>query len=98
MAAVSKSQSEGFAVATDSTDIHPVLTAPIPRGSRAFSIEQFCQRYGVGRTKAYEEIKLGRLKARKIGRRTVILEDDAKVWLRRLPRMKSADADGKAVP
>lgn len=76
-------------MATDPTDIHAALTTPIPRGPRAFSIEQFCRRYGVGRTKAYEELKLGRLHARKIGRRTVIPEDDAEAWLRRLPRMKS---------
>jgi excisionase family DNA binding protein len=48
---------------------------------------QFCRRYGVGRTKAYEEIKRGRLRARKIGRRTVIAVDDAEAWLQRLPRM-----------
>jgi excisionase family DNA binding protein len=81
---------ERFAVATDPTDIHAALTTPIPWAPRAFSIEEFCRRYGVGRTKAYEEIKLGRLQARKIGRRTVILEDDAEAWLRRLPRMKSS--------
>jgi excisionase family DNA binding protein len=76
-------------VATDPNDIPSALTTPILRAQRAFSIEQFCKRYGVGRTKAYEELKLGRLQARKIGRHTIIPEDDAEAWLRRLPRMKS---------
>jgi excisionase family DNA binding protein len=56
---------------------------------RAFSIEEFCRRFGVGRTKVYEELRRGRLRARKIGRRTIITEDDAEGWLRRLPLMKT---------
>jgi hypothetical protein len=52
---------------------------------RAMSIEGFCANYGVGRTTAYEEIKAERLRARKCGKRTVITEDDAEDWLRRLP-------------
>jgi excisionase family DNA binding protein len=52
---------------------------------RAMSIAEFCQRYGPGRTKTYEELKSGRLRARKIGKRTIITEDDAEDWLQRLP-------------
>jgi excisionase family DNA binding protein len=52
---------------------------------RAMSIAEFCERYGPGRTKTYEELKSGRLRARKIGKRTVITEDDAEDWLQRLP-------------
>ncbi len=52
---------------------------------RAFSIQEFSKVYGPGRTKVYEELKSGRLRGRKVGRRTVITEDDAEDWLRRLP-------------
>jgi hypothetical protein len=52
---------------------------------RAMSITQFSENYGIGRTKAYEELKSGRLRGRKIGKRTIITEDDAEEWLRRLP-------------
>jgi excisionase family DNA binding protein len=52
---------------------------------RAMSIAQFSERYGPGRTTIYEEIKLGRLRARKCGKRTLITEDDAEDWLRSLP-------------
>jgi hypothetical protein len=31
----------------------------------AMSVQAFCERYDIGRTKAYEEINAGRLKARK---------------------------------
>lgn len=88
----------GFVVATHPTDIHDALTTPTLRAQRAFSMKQFCRRYSIGRTKAYEEIKRRRLHARKIGRRTVILEDDAEAWSQRLPRMKSTHGAGEAMP
>jgi hypothetical protein len=37
---------------------------------RALSVAQFSEDYGVGRTKIYEELKSGRLRGRKIGKRT----------------------------
>jgi hypothetical protein len=56
---------------------------------RARSIDQFCQCFGVGRTKAYEQIGLGRLRARKLGKRTIITDDDAEEWLRNLPQVET---------
>ena len=44
---------------------------------------------GVGRSTVYEELASGRLKARKLGRRTIILEADLRDWLAALPAMKS---------
>jgi hypothetical protein len=55
---------------------------------RAMSIRAFCETYNLGRTSTYAEIKSGRLKARKAGRRTVIAIDDAEQWLSGLPAMK----------
>jgi hypothetical protein len=57
---------------------------------RAMSIDGFCKGYGIGRTKAYEEINAGRLRARKAGRRTIITADDAEDWLNRLPALQEA--------
>jgi predicted DNA-binding transcriptional regulator AlpA len=57
---------------------------------RAFSIPEFCSRYGVGRSTAYNEIKAGRLKIRKCGRRTIITDEDGEEWLRSLPRARTA--------
>jgi hypothetical protein len=54
---------------------------------RAQSIDQFCRCYGVGRTMVYAQIKMGQLRARKIGKRTIITHDDAEDWLRNLPRV-----------
>jgi hypothetical protein len=53
-------------------------------------IADFCQRYGLGRTKTYEELKSGRLRGRKIGKRTIITEDDAEEWLLSLPAIEVA--------
>ena len=52
---------------------------------RAFSIEEFCRRYGVGRTTAYAEMKAGRLRRRKVGKRSIIAEEDAEAWFHALP-------------
>ena len=56
---------------------------------RAMSIDEFCQRYSIGRTTTYEEIKQGRLRALKVGKRTLIAEDSAEDWLRRLPAIEA---------
>lgn len=48
---------------------------------RAFTIKEACQISSIGRTRLYGEIKAGNLRARKCGRRTVILAEDLKSWL-----------------
>jgi excisionase family DNA binding protein len=47
---------------------------------------------GLGRTTVYEEINAGRLLARKIGRRTLILREDREAWLKSLPAIEPAEA------
>jgi hypothetical protein len=56
---------------------------------RAMSLNQFCERYNIGRTKVYEQIKQRRLKARKCGARTIIAEDDAEEWFNSLPQVEN---------
>jgi excisionase family DNA binding protein len=58
---------------------------------RAFSIREFCRRYGIGRTNAYQEIATGRLRAAKVGRRTLITHDAAEAWLAALPEIKQSN-------
>jgi excisionase family DNA binding protein len=65
------------------------ISEPEERLHRAWSIDQFCQCFGIGRTTVYEQIKLGRLRARKIGKRTVITNDDANDWLQNLPYVEA---------
>jgi len=56
---------------------------------RAMSIAEFCERYSLGRTAVYQQIKSGRLRARKCGKRTIIADDDGEEWLRSLPAFEA---------
>lgn len=47
----------------------------------SYSIPGFVAATGVGRSTIYQEIKAGRLRATKIGSRTVILVEDGRQWL-----------------
>jgi len=51
----------------------------------AFSVEEFVEWAGIGRTLAFAEMKSGRLVARKCGRRTIIPAEEAQRWLQQLP-------------
>ena len=48
---------------------------------RVFTVQEFCQRYKIGRSKTYLELDSGRLKAVKLGKKTLIRADDAEKWL-----------------
>jgi excisionase family DNA binding protein len=63
---------------------------------RAFSIPEFCRRYGIGRTNAYHEIAAGRLRAVKVGRRTLVTADAAEVWLASLPELSRQTAGSRS--
>jgi hypothetical protein len=56
----------------------------------AHSVEGASRRATCGRTSLYAAIKSGRLKARKIGRRTIILDEDLRGWLASLPMRQVA--------
>lgn len=62
--------------------------------ARAFGIQAFCRQYGVGRTKVYQEIKAGKLKAKKAGKRTLIQEDEAERWANELPELRPSTISG----
>jgi hypothetical protein len=56
----------------------------------AHTIEGTARNSKYGRTLLYAEIKAGNLKARKIGRRTIILDEDLRRWLPSLPMREVA--------
>jgi excisionase family DNA binding protein len=73
-----------------SDEMSPVATSATGASAkRAFSIAEFCESYGICRTKAYEEFKAGRLRIVKVGRRSLIRETDAESWLAALPSLKN---------
>jgi excisionase family DNA binding protein len=56
---------------------------------RALSVEEAAKAAGIGRTLLFDEIRKGRLTARKVGRRTIVTIDELDSWLKSLP--KTAD-------
>ncbi len=48
---------------------------------------------GIGQSSLYESIAAGRLPARKLGRRTVIMTDDPRAWLDGLPPLKPSQLE-----
>ena len=57
--------------------------APIEK--HGLTIHEACNYSGIGKTKLYEAINSGKLKARKAGKRTLILSDDLRDYLSSLP-------------
>jgi excisionase family DNA binding protein len=47
----------------------------------AYSIAEFCLALGIGRTTAFEAIKTGRIKALKVGTRTIIPAAEIRIFL-----------------
>ena len=58
-------------------EFHPVR--------RSSSLQDFCSRHNICRRTAYKEIAAGRLKIRKVGRRSIVTDEDEVAWLQALP-------------
>jgi len=58
----------------------------------AYTVSEFLRCAGIGRTHFYRLINSGELKARKQGKRTIILAADADAWLNALPSYGSKAA------
>ena len=53
----------------------------------AYTISEACSAAAIGRTALYEAISRGELRAKKRGRRTLVMADDLRQWLDGLPRI-----------
>lgn len=58
----------------------------------AYRPEEAAAAVGVGRTTIFEEIRAGRLRARKVGRATLIAEADLRAWVVALQERRSKRA------
>jgi excisionase family DNA binding protein len=67
-------------------------------GRRAHSIAETCALIGLGRDTVYTAIRDGRLVARKLGRRTLITDDDLRQFLAGLPRAGGRDRVAETPP
>lgn len=59
----------------------------------SLSIEETRMATGLGRTKIYQLINSGELKARKIGKRTFVLKDDLETFLQNLQPYAAENAE-----
>jgi excisionase family DNA binding protein len=54
----------------------------------AFSVREFCSRYGICRQTFYDEVHRGRLRAVKLGKKTLVLRADADAWVATMPALE----------
>ena len=55
----------------------------------ALTLKDFCDAYRVCRETAYQQIRTGRLRAVKLGRKTLILRAAADTWAASLPELRA---------
>ena len=55
----------------------------------ALTLKDFCDAYRVCRETAYQQIRARRLRAVKLGRKTLILRADAEAWATALPELRT---------
>ena len=70
------------------SSLRPEIT---PRSRVAYSIAEVMALSGLGRDTLYKAIHAGRLPARKLGRRTVVLASDLQAFLEALPVMGAGE-------
>ncbi|MCK1507552.1 helix-turn-helix domain-containing protein [Bradyrhizobium sp. 18] len=58
----------------------------------AFTVEEAGQVSRIGRNQLYLAVQTGALRARKLGKKTLILRDDLRAWLESLPFASSRSA------
>ena len=68
----------------------------IAMNTLAYTIAEACAVTRTGKTALYEAIKAGELRAVKRGRRTLVLPDDLKEWIEKLPTIECQRQSKKA--
>jgi excisionase family DNA binding protein len=64
------------------------LTADDLSSREAFAVNEFCARYGICRETFYSEVRRGRLRALKLGKKTLVLRADADAWVATMPALE----------
>lgn len=65
-----------------------------PRLRGALSIKDFARLFKISSCKVYDEIRQGRLHAKKVGTRTVVFWEEAERWASELPTVDLASVAG----
>jgi hypothetical protein len=61
-------------------------------GKLSYSVPALAEAADISRSKIYEEMAAGRLRAKKFGARTIIPADEARRWLQSLPDFSTEQA------
>jgi hypothetical protein len=72
-----------------------MASTDFPLSCGAMSVDAFARWAGIGRTTAWNEIRLGRLRAVKVSARTLITLENAQTWLSSLPEVQRPNAPGR---
>lgn len=64
-------------MSTDKADTTPAKTM--------LSVKEFCAAVSIGRTLFYDEVRIGRIKTKKAGKRTLVPTTELDAWPERLP-------------
>lgn len=62
-----------------------------PDDRLAYSVDELAEASGFSRQKLYADIAVGRIPARRLDKRIVVLADDARAWLAGLPSAATCD-------
>jgi predicted DNA-binding protein YlxM (UPF0122 family) len=63
---------------------------------QAFSVREICVRNNISRGKFYDEVRRGRLRARKVDTKTIVTAEDEAAWRDSLPALELSKQGGPA--
>jgi len=69
------------------------MDASALKNAPALTVADFCHAYRLCRETAYKQIREGKLRAVKVGRRTLILDEDARAWASSLPDIRTTGSE-----
>jgi hypothetical protein len=90
--------STGFSQSADTGDVYSELynygenPTPLVPPPIAYSIKSLCTAVDLSRSLVYQHIKANLLKTLKVGRRTIVLREDAEAWLQSMRVEKRGDS------
>jgi excisionase family DNA binding protein len=71
---------------------------PDTSGKLAYAIAELPELVSLGRSHIYEEIRAGKLRTVKVGRRTLVLAEDLRAWLLSLDRAADSATRLRGLP
>ena len=61
-----------------------------PADAQVLTVAEMCATFRISRNRVFDEMKAGRLPAKRVGQRVLISRDDATAWWNSLPDRRAA--------